>query len=164
MKVVFILTWNPNQGIEISYHIWEIGISEPIYSWWGQWARHLYFLRNGLIQNMYTSSSGPSILPILLHTFKGIVSRDKYLFKGPKNSKQYFLNERLCFSQFSDVFLWRKSKMKFLLHSMKSLTNCEIHSRNPLQRACSGFLIAACAFKSCYVILKIVRKPAMNVH
>jgi hypothetical protein len=38
---------------------------------------------------------------------------------------------------------------EFLLASMKSLPNCEIPSNNPLQRACSGFLIAACAFKSC---------------
>jgi hypothetical protein len=29
------------------------------------------------------------------------------------------------------------------------ITNCEIPSSNPLQRACSGCLIAACAFKSC---------------
>jgi hypothetical protein len=51
--------------------------------------------------------------------------------------------------------------MKFLLASMRSLTNCEIPSSNPLQRACSGFLTAACAFKSCSetpVILKIVPK------
>jgi hypothetical protein len=52
--------------------------------------------------------------------------------------------------------------MKFLLASMKSLTNCEIPSSNPLQRACSGFLIADCALKSCPqnlpVVLKIVPK------
>ncbi len=45
---------------------------------------------------------------------------------------------------------------------VKSLTNCEIPSSNPLQRACSGFLIAVCASKSCFrnpsVILKIVPK------
>jgi hypothetical protein len=40
-----------------------------------------------------------------------------------------------------------KSKMKFLLASMKSLANCEIPSSIPFQKACSGFLIAACAFK-----------------
>ncbi len=78
--------------------------------------------------------------------FKGIVSRDEFLFESPK-VKQYFLKERLWFSKFSVVFLWRKSKMKFLLGSSKSLTNCEIPSNNPLQRACSGFLIASCAFK-----------------
>jgi hypothetical protein len=59
------------------------------------------------------------------------------------------LNERLLFSQFLTVFLWRKSKTKFLLPLMKSLTNCENPSRNPLQRACSDFLIAACVSKSC---------------
>jgi hypothetical protein len=39
--------------------------------------------------------------------------------------------------------------MKFLLASMKSITNCKIPSSNPLQRVCSGFLIAACVSKSC---------------
>jgi hypothetical protein len=43
------------------------------------------------------------------------------------------------------VFVFvRKSKLKFLLASMKSHANCKIQSSNPLQRACSGFLIAAC--------------------
>jgi hypothetical protein len=45
--------------------------------------------------------------------------------------------------------------MKFLIACMKSLTNCEIPSSNPLQIACSGFLIAACAFK-------VVPKPACD--
>ncbi len=41
--------------------------------------------------------------------------------EGPKIlNSTYFLNEHLWFSQFSVVFLWRKSKMKFLLASMKS--------------------------------------------
>jgi hypothetical protein len=58
--------------------------------------------------------------------------------------------------------------MKFLLASTKSLTNCEISSCNLLQRACSGFPIAACPLK---VVLKpacdsenLFRKPTMNVH
>ncbi len=91
---------------------------------------------------------------------KGIVSRDKYFLAGPKIRN--FLNERLWFSQYSVVSLWRKSKMKFLLASMKWLTNC-----NPLQRACSAFLIAACAFKSPETSLwfwKWFRMPAINVH
>ncbi len=71
------------------------------------------------------------------------------------NSKQYLLNERLWFSQLSVVFCEGNPKMKFLLASMKSLTNCEIPSSNPLQRACSGFLIAACVFK-------VVPKPACD--
>jgi hypothetical protein len=37
---------------------------------------------------------------------------------------------------------------ELLLASMKSLANCEIPSNIPFQKACSGFLIAACAFKS----------------
>jgi hypothetical protein len=42
---------------------------------------------------------------------------------------------------------------------MKSLTNCKIPTGNPLQGACSGFLIAACLSKSCSVTrLKIVPK------
>jgi hypothetical protein len=40
---------------------------------------------------------------------------------------------------------------------MTSLTNCEIHNSNPLQRACSGFLITDCACNP-PVILKIVPK------
>jgi hypothetical protein len=59
-----------------------------------------------------------------------------------------------------------KSKMKFLLASKKSLTNCEIPSSNHLQRACSGFLIAACAFKSCSEtrlwFWKLFRKQTMK--
>ncbi len=90
---------------------------------------------------------------------KGIVSPDEYFFEDPKIR---------WFSQFSVAFLWRKSKMKFLLASMKSLTNCEILSSNPLQRACSGFLIAACVLKSCSEtrlwFWKLFWKPAINVH
>ncbi len=56
---------------------------------------------------------------------------------------------------------------KFLLASTKSLTNCENpSSNNPLQKACSGFPIAACDSKSCSVSRlwswKLFRKPAMN--
>jgi hypothetical protein len=53
------------------------------------------------------------------------------------------------FHNFQLSFCEGKSKMKFLLAFMKSLTNCEIPSINPLQRACSDFLIITCAFKSC---------------
>jgi hypothetical protein len=54
----------------------------------------------------------------------------------------------MVFTLFLCIFV-KEIKMKFLLASMKSLTNCEIPSSNPPQRACSGCLIAACAFKSC---------------
>jgi hypothetical protein len=47
--------------------------------------------------------------------------------------------------------------MKFLLSSMKSLTHCVNHSSNPLQRACSGFLIAACVST-----VKVIPKPACD--
>ncbi len=36
-----------------------------------------------------------------------------------------------------------------MLTSLKSLTNSENTSSNPLQEACSGFQLAACDFKSC---------------
>jgi hypothetical protein len=39
-------------------------------------------------------------------------------------------------------------QIKFLLASVKSLTNCENPSGTPLHEACSGFLIAACDSKS----------------
>jgi hypothetical protein len=48
--------------------------------------------------------------------------------------------------------------MKFLLASMKSLTNCEIPSSNPLQRTCSGFLIADCSYESCPRNLPVILK------
>jgi hypothetical protein len=43
----------------------------------------------------------------------------------------------------------RTSRIRFLLATMESLTNCEHPSSNSLQRACSGFPIAACDSKSC---------------
>ncbi len=58
--------------------------------------------------------------------------------------------------------------MKFLVASMKKRTSCENSSGNPLQRACSGFLIAAGVSKPCsensLISWKLFRKPAMNVH
>ncbi len=64
---------------------------------------------------------------------KGTVSRDVFFFEGPNNQQQYCLNERWWFSQFLAVVLWRKSKIKFLYASMRSLTiNCENPSSNPL--------------------------------
>ncbi len=58
---------------------------------------------------------------------------------------------------------------KFLLASIQSLTNCENPSSNiPLQKACSGFPIAACNSKSCSESRlwswKLLRKAAMNEH
>ena len=42
----------------------------------------------------------------------------------------------------------RKSKVKFLPGSMKSLTDYENLFSNSIQKACSGFPIAACDFKN----------------
>ncbi len=67
-----------------------------------------------------------------------------FFFEGPKP-----WNSTFWMSAYGFVFLWGKSKMKFLLASMKSLANCEIPFSIPLKKACSGFLIATCAFKSC---------------
>jgi hypothetical protein len=59
------------------------------------------------------------------------------------------------------VFLRRKSKIKFLIASMTSLTNCEISS-NPIQEARSSSPIATCNHKKLFrkspVILTIVPK------
>jgi hypothetical protein len=79
---------------------------------------------------------------------KGTIARDEYFLKVQKIEtvpRVYFLNERFCFSQFLVVFLWRKSKTKFLLASIKSSTVLTI---NPLLGARSCFLIAACVSKS----------------
>jgi hypothetical protein len=57
--------------------------------------------------------------------------------------------------------------MKFLLTSMKSLPNCENPYSNPLQGACSGFLIATFDTKSCFPSAAFdslkLPKPGMNV-
>jgi hypothetical protein len=46
-------------------------------------------------------------------------------------------------------FYMKKSKIKCLHASTKSLTNCEKPSSNPIQGACCGFPEAACDSKSC---------------
>ncbi len=53
------------------------------------------------------------------------------------------------FPQLLTVFLLRKYLIKFMLASIKSLTNCESPSSNPLQRARSGIPIAACDPENC---------------
>jgi hypothetical protein len=45
---------------------------------------------------------------------------------------------------FFAALLWRNYKIKFWPASMKTLTNCENPSRNPLQNACCGIQEAAC--------------------
>ncbi len=95
--------------------------------------------------------------------FKGIVSRDEYFFEVLK-IKIVLCEWALMIFTILAVVLWRNSKMKFLLTSIKSLTNCENSSSNPLKRACSGFLMAACDSKSCFVSGLWFWKPVMNVH
>ncbi len=95
------------------------------------------------------------------------MSRDEIFFWRFSKLKQYFMNERRWFSLFLAVFLSRKLKIKFLLASMKLLTDCENPSSNPLRGACSGVPRAACYSKSCSEIRLLswkFRKPAVNVH
>ncbi len=93
----------------------------------------------------------------------GIISKFSCWNVFPKNRRNKDNGHYMVFTIFS-CLLWRKSKM-LLLAFMKSLTNCEIPSSNPIQGACSGFLIAACI--SCSENLlwswKLFRKPANNV-
>ncbi len=64
--------------------------------------------------------------------------------------KSVFLFEVWCFSKyFFAVFLWKQLKIKFLLASVKLFTNCENSSIYSLQKASSGFQVAAYDFKSC---------------
>jgi hypothetical protein len=77
-------------------------------------------------------------------------TRDEYFFEGPKNLNSTW-HSAYDFHNFQLSFCEGNSKIKFLLASVKSLINSEIPSGNPLQRACSGFLIAACVSKSCSV-------------
>ncbi len=74
----------------------------------------------------------------IYHRFKGTVSRDRYFLGGSLKSNYYFLYERWWFSQDLAAFLWRKFEIKFLLASLKSLTNSENPFSSPLQEACSG--------------------------
>ncbi len=90
---------------------------------------------------------------------KGIVVSQLF-FEGPKNRNLTFCLWAFWFSPFLAGFLRRKSKK--VSDCFYVITNCENPSRNPLQRACSGFLIAACVSKSCsksrWWSLKIVPK------
>ncbi len=90
--------------------------------------------------------------------FKGIASRDGHLFEGPKCQNSDFWLGGGCwwFSQFLTVFLPIKSKQKFLLAFIKSVTNCEILSRNPF----SGILFR---LSDSLLILKIDPKVSKNV-
>ncbi len=98
---------------------------------------------------------------------EGIVSRDGYFLKVLKIKTVLFKWALMVFPYFCWLFV-KKPKLKFSIASVKSLTNCESTSSNPLQSACSGFLIAACDSKSCSEsrlwLWKLFRKPAMNVH
>ncbi len=73
----------------------------------------------------------------------------------PRWTEPFRIKEILSRDEFflrSSQFLWRTSKIKFVLASMKSLTNCENPSSKPLQGNKSGFLLAAC--------IKVVPKAA----
>jgi hypothetical protein len=74
----------------------------------------------------------------LLSLFKGTVSRDEYFWIAYKVS-QYFLYLRWWFLKFGLSLMLRKSNAKFLLASLKTLTNFYNPSSNPLQRACLAF-------------------------
>ncbi len=99
--------------------------------------------------------------PGTIHGFlKGLVSWNEYFLMVLK-LKTIVFNECWIwwfFLQFLAVFLSWKSKIKFLLASMKSLTNCENPSSNPRQGACSGFPRAA--YDYCYV--KVVPKAGCD--
>ncbi len=60
-------------------------------------------------------------------------------------------------TQFLAALLWRKLKIKFLLASLKSLTNSENPFNNSLQEPCSGFQVATS------VTLKVVPKSACDL-
>ncbi len=67
------------------------------------------------------------------------------------NTSFFTSNESFCFFLWNDILI-----VNFLFSS------------NPLRRAYSGFMIAACASESCSVTSllswKLCQKPAMNVH
>ncbi len=62
--------------------------------------------------------------------------RDKCFLKALKIKTVISCRNTDGFLQVLAVFLWRTSKISFLLVSVKSLIYCENPSRNPLQEAC----------------------------
>jgi hypothetical protein len=78
------------------------------------------------------------IICVVVFDFKGIVPRDEYFFEGPKIRSTF--EWALMVFTISIVVLWRKSKMKFLLASMKlwwltlrscRLSRCQCHVTIP---------------------------------
>ncbi len=88
-----------------------------------------------------------------------------FVFKVLKFEKVLFEWALMVFTIFSCLFV--KEIQNEVSAYFQKITNFETPSSNPLHRACSGFLIAACAFKSCSEtrpwFWKLFRKPAMNV-
>ncbi len=58
-----------------------------------------------------------------------------------------------CMSAYGFNNIWlpvmEKFKIKFLNASLKSLSNSENPSNNPILEACSGFQVAACDSENC---------------
>jgi len=73
------------------------------------------------------------------------VLRDEYLLTVLKTETA--LSEWAFFTVFNCLFVKEIKNEVFACFS--EITNCEIPSSNPLHRDCSGFLIAACVYKSC---------------
>jgi hypothetical protein len=77
--------------------------------------------------------------------FKGIGSQDD-LFEGRKIKSVFFMNAE----SFHNIWLvFCGENYKFWLAFMKSLTNSENPSSNPLQEACTISQVVACNSKSC---------------
>ncbi len=97
---------------------------------------------------------------ILMPRIKGIVSRKKYFLKVLKIKSVFFVWAQMVITLLSCLF---EEKIKNKV-SIKSFNNSENPSRNTLQKACTGFQIAACGCKSCYEsrywLWKLSRKPA----
>ncbi len=109
-----------------------------------------FFAVNGMssASSLLTANTS-NMAAFLFSLLKGQCHEMYFFLQGPTNQNSFFEWAPRWSSQFLAVFLWRKSKMKFLYASMKSLTNCENPSSNLLQRACSGFPEAACDSKNC---------------
>jgi hypothetical protein len=76
---------------------------------------------------------------------KGIVPRN-FLFELLK-IETVLVWALMVFTISDGFFCEEKPNIKFLLTFMKSLTNYENPSRNPIRRACSGFQRANCHSK-----------------
>ncbi len=91
---------------------------------------------------------------------------DEFFFEDPENQNSTFWMSTDGFHTLCLSFV--KKIQNKVYECFYEITICENTSSNPLQKACSGFPIAACDSKSCSESRlwswNLFQKPAMNVY